>query len=205
LWTRTYGGGNDDISYSLQITADEGYIISAKTTSFGAGGNDAYLIKTDAGGDTLWTRTYGGTGTDKGYFVQLTPGGDYIMTGETTSYGGGDYDVLLIKVGGEVTGIEDDQPILARPCVIAQNYPNPFNPSTVISYELLQVSDVSMNIYDLSGRRVKTLVSGIQAAGAHRATWDGRNDMGEAAACGVYVCRLDVRGYVQVRKMVLTR
>jgi hypothetical protein len=205
LWTRTYGGGNDDISYSLQVTADEGYIISAKTTSFGAGANDAYLIRTDAGGDTLWTRTYGGTGTDKGYYVQLTLDGDYIMTGETTSYGGGDYDVLLIKVGGELTGIEDDQPILTRPCVLSQNYPNPFNPSTVISYDLLQASDVGMNIYDLSGRRVKTLVSGIQVAGAHKVIWDGRSDKGEEVASGVYVCRLDAGGHVRTRKMVLTR
>ncbi len=205
LWTRTYGGVNDDISYSLQMTADEGYIISAKTTSFGAGANDAYLIRTDAGGDTLWTRAYGGTGTDKGYYVQLTLDGNYIMTGETTSYGGGDYDVLLIKVGGEGTGIEDDQPILTRPCVLSQNYPNPFNPSTIISYDLPRASDVGMNIYDLSGRRVKTLVSGIQAAGAHRVIWDGRSDKGEDAASGVYVYSLDAGGHVQTRKMVLTR
>jgi hypothetical protein len=205
LWTRTYGGGNDDISYSLQITAAEGYIISGKTASFGAGGSDTYLIETAANGDTLWTRTYGGTGTDKGYFVQLTLDGNYIITGETSSYGGGDYDVLLMKVGDEVTGIGDDQPILTKPCILAQNYPNPFNPSTVISYDLLQASDVEIDIYSLSGRRVKTLVSAIQAAGAYKVIWDGRNDIGEEAASGVYVCRLDAGGYVQTRKMVLTR
>ncbi|MCK4409978.1 MAG: T9SS type A sorting domain-containing protein, partial [Candidatus Eisenbacteria sp.] len=182
-----------------------GYIISGKTTSFGAGGNDAYLIRTDASGDTLWTRAYGGTGTDKGYYVQLTLTGDYIMTGETTSYGGGDYDVLLIKVGGEGTGVEDDQPILTRPCVLSQNRPNPFNPSTVISYDLLQASDVRMNIYSLSGRRVKTLVSGIQGVGAHEVIWDGMNDKGEEVASGVYVCRLDAGGHVRTRKMVLTK
>jgi flagellar hook assembly protein FlgD len=89
--------------------------------------------------------------------------------------------------------------------VLSQNYPNPFNPSTVISYDLLQASDVGMNIYDLSGRRVKTLVSGIQAAGAHRVIWDGRSDKGEDAASGVYVYSLDAGGHVQTRKMVLTR
>ena len=205
LWTRTYGGGNDDISYSLQVTADEGYIISAKTTSFGAGGNDAYLIRTDAAGDTLWTRTYGGTGTDKGYYVQVTPDGDYIMTGETTSYGGGDYDVLLVKVGDEGTGVDDDQPILTRPCALSQNYPNPFNPSTVISYDLLRASDVGMNIYDLSGRRVKTLVSGIQGAGVHKVIWDGRSDEGDDVASGVYVVRLEAGGASATDKVVLLR
>jgi hypothetical protein len=100
LWTRTYGGSDTEYSYSIQETQDGGFIIAGATTSFGAGGQDVYLIKTDSSGDTLWTKTYGGTGSDAGYFVQSASGGSdrgYIITGYTGSFGESTVDVYLIK------------------------------------------------------------------------------------------------------------
>jgi hypothetical protein len=97
LWTRTYGGTGDDYGRSVQQTADGGYIVAGQTNSFGAGGFDVCVIKTDASGDTLWTRTYGGTGDDHGYSVQQTSDGGYIVAGYTTSFGAGSADVYLIK------------------------------------------------------------------------------------------------------------
>ena len=70
LWTRTYGGAVSDMGYSVQQTPDGGYIVAGYTDSFGAGGADVYLIKTNASGDTLWTRTYGGPSYDEGYSVR---------------------------------------------------------------------------------------------------------------------------------------
>src|ERR1017187_1268262 len=87
LWTRTYGGNYDDEGNSVQQTSDGGYIIAGYTTSFGAGGWDVYLIKTKPTGDTLWTRTYGGTGRDEGLCVKQTIDGGYIIVGETASFG----------------------------------------------------------------------------------------------------------------------
>jgi len=97
LWTRTYGGTRDDVGYSAQQTTDGGYVIAGRTQSVGAGNEDVYLIKTNTSGDTLWTRTYGGTDYDGGRSVQQTADGGYIITGYTHSSGAGSGDVYLIK------------------------------------------------------------------------------------------------------------
>ena len=97
LWTRTYGGTADDIGLSVQQTSDGGYIIAGQTYSFGEGSSDAYLVKTDSIGDTLWTRTYGGTADDFGVSVQQISAGGFIIVGWTGSFGSGSNDVYFIK------------------------------------------------------------------------------------------------------------
>jgi hypothetical protein len=97
LWTRTYGGGNNDYCYSVQQTIDGGYVMAGWTYSSGAGGADVYLIKTNSLGNAVWTQTYGGSSSDYGYSVRQTSDGGYIIVGETSSYGAGSGDVYLIK------------------------------------------------------------------------------------------------------------
>jgi hypothetical protein len=97
LWSKTFGGDSVDWGFSVQQTADGGYIIAGRTESFGAGGQDVFLIKTNTSGSMLWSRTYGGTGHECGYSVQQTTDGGYIITGYTDPFISGKADVYLIK------------------------------------------------------------------------------------------------------------
>jgi len=97
LWTKTYERGDRDHGSEVQQTTDGGYIIIGVTCFVHLGSDDAYLIKTDSLGDTLWTRTYGGSENDRGSSVQQTTDRGYIVAGRTESYGAGFSDVYLIK------------------------------------------------------------------------------------------------------------
>ncbi|PKP31497.1 MAG: hypothetical protein CVT99_09145 [Bacteroidetes bacterium HGW-Bacteroidetes-16] len=96
-WERTYGGDDADNGWSVQQTTDLGYIITGYTKSFGNGGSDVYLIKTDNNGDTIWTKTYGSLGDDYGHSVKQTTDNGYIITGNTWSTSNSSNDVFLIK------------------------------------------------------------------------------------------------------------
>jgi len=97
LWTQLYGGADDEYAHAVQQTDDGGYIIAGYTYSYGAGAADAWLIKTDIEGDTLWTRTYGGQLTETAQSVQQTTDGGFIVTGLTESFGAGERDAYLLK------------------------------------------------------------------------------------------------------------
>ena len=97
LWAKTYGGTGEDIAREAIQTTDGGYIIVGYTNSPGASFFDAYLIKTNANGDTTWTKTYGGMSYDAGTSVKQTSDGGYILLGETFSFGAGSSDYYLIK------------------------------------------------------------------------------------------------------------
>ncbi len=100
LWTRTYGGPQHDFGFNVEQTFDGGYLIIGDTKSYGAGWYDVYVVRTDGAGDTLWTRTYGGSKPDEAFALYPMEDGGYLIGGNSKSFGGWDDDVFLLKLGG---------------------------------------------------------------------------------------------------------
>ncbi len=88
---------------------------------------------------------------------------------------------------------------------LIQNYPNPFNPATIIEYNLPKRSHVTIEVYNLLGEKVKTLVDGEKSAGTYTITWDGTSLSGESVSTGVYFYRFQAGDYVETKKMLLLK
>ncbi len=99
--TNTYGGNGNEDANSLIEAEDGGFAIAGYTTSAGAGGQDFYLLKTDAEGDSVWSRTYGGADDEIARQVIQTEDGGYLMVGSTRSFGEGEGDFFLVRTNSE--------------------------------------------------------------------------------------------------------
>ena len=205
LWTRTYGGIGPDEGSSVQQTGDGGFVIAGLTLSFGAGRSDVYLVCADANGDTLWTRTYGGSDYDVGNSIQQTTDGGFVVAGYSRSFGAGSEDVWLIKI--EPFGVGHLRPGFA----LYPAYPNPFNQMATIRYDLTEASDVSLVVYDLMGREVMAWSFSDQPAGYKQLAWEGRSQNGRRMPSGIYLFRIVTHStesdqrFSAVHKMVLLK
>ena len=97
IFQRSYGRAGSETGTCVQSTLDGNYITSAFTTTQGSGYEDVYLLKTDTAGKLLWSKTYGGSLSDKAYFVSTCTDSGFIITGATSSFGAGNYDLYLIR------------------------------------------------------------------------------------------------------------
>ena len=99
----------------------------------------------------------------------------------------------------------DDELALPTEFALVQNYPNPFNPSTQVRYALPEEANVVLVIYDLMGRKVRTLVNGTEPAGYQSVPWNATNDRGLPVSAGVYICTIQAGEYRGNMKMILLK
>lgn len=97
MWTRTFGASSAEGARSVYETSDGSLVIAGYTYSYGAGQADIYLLKTDSGGNEIWSQVWGGTGWEYGFSAAPTRDGGAILVGYTTSFGAGSRDIYLIK------------------------------------------------------------------------------------------------------------
>lgn len=191
MWDRTYGGLDTftDIPYDMAIDHLGGVYIVAETWSKGPI-RELLTMKYDAAGTPQWTQLYGGAGFDPTYPAAVAVGPDLRVA--VTGYSAGlgpfrdDDAVTLCYTQPGPVGVGDSA---AHPLVMGAA-PNPFDGSTSLSMSLRQAETVDLTIYDLAGRRVRTLSQGQIPAGDHLLRWDGRDQGGRALAAGVYFARL---------------
>jgi hypothetical protein len=208
VWTKTYGGAEGEVGYSVQEISQGEYVIAGWTTSFGAGKSDVYLVRADANGDTVWTQAYGGPGYDWGHSVEVTPEGGYLIGGGTDSYGAGDLDVFVIKTGPSALsrgGVGGSAVPASYRVELGSPFPNPFLSSTRLSFSLPTAAEVEIQVFDAAGREVKTLWQRPAEAGLNFVRWDGCDRDGETAASGVYFLRLKSGSEILTQRVVLVR
>lgn len=124
IWYQTYGGPGCDEARSLIQTLDGGFALVGETDSFGAGGTDMWLVKTDASGNVTWHQTYGGTENDQGDALVQTIDGGFVLAGYTESFGAGDRDMWLVKTDTNGT-IQSSLSTLPSSRAISSSPPTP--------------------------------------------------------------------------------
>lgn len=167
----------------------------------------------------MWRKYSGGeftkvaTTSNTYYSETLYKGGNYwyyVIAVDTKDVWSEPSNTVLVEVPGD--GIPKKKAdtlavtvLKPETFALSQNYPNPFNPETEIKYQLPVESYVVLKIFNLLGQEVRTLVEGKKGAGYYTALWDAKDNSGNDVASGVYIYRMVVGDYIEIRKMILIR
>ncbi len=203
-WIQAYGGSGRDYGHSVVETVDGGFLAAGYTLSYGAGGDDVWLVRTDPDGVLEWHTTYGGSSSDVSYSIANTSDGGYIVAGHTLSYGAGLHDVWLIRLA------PDDAVCVELPAApwgfLAMDVsPNPFPGAVALTYTLPMGSNVRLCVHDAQGRLVRLVENGSAPAGRRTVVWDGMCNAGRAVSPGVYFCSLEAGGIRAATRVVRVR
>jgi hypothetical protein len=109
------------------------------------------------------------------------------------------------SLAGDEAAAKPGDGVLPEGYLLAQNYPNPFNPTTTIEFAVPSAQHVTLEIFNMQGQKVRTLVDGVTSAGSHTVEWDSRTDAGTEAASGVYLYRLTAEDFSETKKMSLVK
>ncbi|MEE4310233.1 MAG: kelch repeat-containing protein [candidate division KSB1 bacterium] len=182
---------------SITVTPNEAQIAVNEIIRFAAIGRDAENFPTSV--DPVWSSS-GGSIDQLGYFT-ATQTGDFIVT--ATVDGSMIEGAAWVHVGSGTTVGKNN--MVPHAFMLGQNYPNPFNPVTNIDYQLPADSDITLQIVDIRGMVVLTLINERQSAGYHKIKWDGRDANGNPVAGGLYLYHLKGDGFSQTKKMILIK
>jgi agmatine/peptidylarginine deiminase len=133
------------------------------------------------------------------YYISVQSNSGKTITKPLTAPGGNyQFDVELI------TAISGDK-VVSNRFILNQCYPNPFNPTTTIFYQVPHQSDIQIEIYNMLGQKIRTLLNDQKEPGEYKILWDGRNDSEMTVSSGVYLYRMVAGDFVQTRKMILMK
>jgi hypothetical protein len=202
LWSRYYGGVDPDEGYCVQETYDHGFIMIGHMYPPGAP-FDISIVRADSMGNQLWSKHLGNTNdSDFGCAVQCTPDSGYIILGRTRPPESSEYDLYVIRLGPDTlfSGIDSDPNPMPDGFALQQNYPNPFNANTIIEYSLVAKSQISIDIYDILGRKIINLSEGEKNAGTYREIWDA-----SYIPSGIYFYKLTTGSVSEAKSMTIIK
>ena len=128
-----------------------------------------------------------------GNYITLNPGFTVISGG------------LFQAFPGASLGVETETSVIPDGLIVMQNYPNPFSHTTEIYYGLPNRDYVTIEVYNLSGQKIRTLIAQNQQAGYHTVVWDGRDETGQEVSSGIFSCKVKTGKYIMTRKMILMK
>jgi len=183
-WDPAVDPDGDPVTYDLQINS---------TPSFAPAGEVATF--TGLSTTSLWGKGFAPGSTF--YWCVTASDGTSVRSATPASR------VFHTREGAGTTGIPDDP--VPEAFTVRAAMPNPFSSTTVISFSLPSTQPASVAVYDLRGRRVQTLLAGLQPAGRHRVEWNGRDESGRSVAAGVYFAHISARSGTETQRVVLVR
>ncbi len=157
-------------------------------------------------GTTYWVNDlYNGTSTQ-------TLGSDLSSFDVSlSSYGSAVYTISILEEMVNlppippIVSVDDQVAVIPSDFHLFQNFPNPFNPSTTIRYSIVEPGNVSIKIYDILGREIKTFVNEVKSTGTYSFTWFGDNNIGNRVSSGIYLYRMESGSFIETKKMILLK
>jgi hypothetical protein len=199
LWVRRYNGPGNYHDGACGIAVDGDYVYVTGSSGWWAGTScpDYATVKYNSAGNEVWVRRYDGPSNDYDGACGIAVDGDYVYVTGSSLGSGTDADYATIKYSAE--GVEESSNRKTRNAKL-EIYPNPFSQSIVIKYQLPVRSRVSLEIYDITGRLVKTIVNEEKEAGNYKVGWNTKG-----FSSGVYFVTLVVGDYKEIQKLILMR
>ena len=192
LFTKDYGGINNEVGGEVQLTYDNGFIITGLTQSYGEGGKDVFLIKTDENGGVHWTKTFGGADDDWGTSVQQTTDNGYIISGYTKSFGN-NYDVYLIKT--DENGVASFEKIIPTSQTF-KLFPNPSDGVFTLQWNGINEKNVMIQIFNLQGQEVYKTIINAEAQNSLQVNLDNKPN-------GIYIVQFNGKNTILNHKAII--
>ena len=192
-WNQSVDTGGDAVTYTREMTGDLPNYIRFIVESEKDSTTNMYKVPyhhiehyMHEAGVELISGTWNIIATDGKYDVSATNG------------------PFTLTIDGSKLNVNEGD-LIPETFALHANYPNPFNPSTTISYDLPEQAQVTLKVYDMLGKQIKTLVNQSQDAGNRTAVWNGTDNLGRQVSAGVYLYQIQAGEFSQTRKMLLLK
>jgi len=202
-WSKRYNGRLDYYVVSFRQTKNNGFVIAGWEES-----NQSILIyRLSESGQIIWMKSFNGAYEDISGAIITTSDDGYLISGYTNSFDNNKrYQTILIKTDSLGSNLTDKPTGVniyrnnSNQYIICQNYPNPFNPITNIEYSIPKTSFVTLKVFDLLGREIRTLVNKEKAVGTYHVSFDASN-----LSSGIYLYRLQSDNFIETKKLIFIK